>query len=922
MAIHWKDLSYDEKRSKGFAISAACSFQNLDTIRKELPTLEDFVAFSNVSHDGGSILHLLVKANNHGKESQLDFMKRVMAAYELDKHPEEKAMLLQKRDHSNKLAADFTYTYEFLSPRSKNGWEQARGRAINPNVEDTRTSYEKGKIEMYQYLKEEIKRVLPEQTKEEAHTIARENAAGDDKEWNPYEKGIPVSQGVYLADNDGKAIAYMDGSIHETYPEIRLRNVGNEATGKKESSVILRDLDPESKESLLSQVMDTVDFPEDFKDHFGALTVFEKQYKKMKEDKGAFASYRYFVQNRGIVVFEDAKDSKQIGNSKAGLSYGGYADSGVAEENGKKVAYDKIILRSDLMKNYSENEWILLHELYHRVDLNSGTRYSTTDLLKFGLMLTQQNEHNTVKYPFQVVDDSYPPSEFEKEMTAQLMERFSATEYKDEPLLRRMQQIGKYLSLAKADKVPAIGNRIEHALDGMSELSQLKKAYLDFKSDKEAYYRKEEEIKKSFTGEEQKKQLKLLKEQHNAELRQKNLQNEPTRQQLAAALQNRLDYLPTLLAKLYRDKDNAGQIVLSPNALNLSNESRLLPEEIIASLAKKEITPDELIKKAETFNCSDMLAMSYMVGKLWRDKFGKALVPNELPDAMDLREADISKSAEETAKSVSIFAKGVAEGKSEIEIKTALFARKSTSEITNADRIEYDLHEGIENIYTRIDGSAYRGTNRNHPAIQAELSTLLKEELTKRGYDTEKLPDFMERAGKKIGISATYRNLKEILPYLGQNLTQDAMATVLRVSSYEVDVGEMKASIQEKLANMPNGGKKVVEGPAKTTTASPLSILREHSTPLKPIIPNQGNTGEQPQDPQEKLEMTMKHQIDLDKENAKLKKQMLLAAQEFGIGSKEYRDATQKYAQHPLTKQREKDHQVEQEMIKRHHYSM
>ena len=808
MAKPWEDMSYDERRRLSLAVESACARQDLDKLKELLPTLDSFVSFSGIGTVNGSILHLLMKAPDRApketKISQLDFMKKVMAAYDLDSHPEEKAKLLLRRTFSGKLAADFSYIYNFLDPEIRNVFAKKCGRPVSASTVDTRTPYEKGKVAMYNYLKEEIKKVRPQTTPEQAHALGQENAPGIDGEWNPYDKGVPVSPGVYLAGADGKPGAYMSGSIKETYPEIRLRNVGDQETGKKEDFCTLRGLDLDSSESLLSRALDRIDFPEDFYRHFDALNLFEQQYKKMRENDGSFASYRYLTQHRGVVIFEDTFDKEHQGNNKPGAEYNGYhSNQGI------------IVVRSDWAWSQGSENWILLHELYHDIDLFAGATYSDTPFVKFGLMLTQQDKHNPVTEPFETVDSYYPPSEFSKEMTAQVMENLTVQSMKEAPLLRNIYQIGKIFALGKADGVPAIANRIQHALDNHPNLPELIRMYQEFMLDKEEYYRRETDIKNRYTGAEQTQRLRDLSSTHQLESRRKNDATEEKRHELAILLEGSAFGLKRTLAKLYQMRGTAGKVVLSGAALSLDIGDKL-HEEVVASVQSQTLTPETLQKQSEIIGLPrsyseypehnrELLKAATMVRQLWDTKFKGTPVQDELPDILDLRKKDLKRRPSEIVKSISLFAKGLEENRSEMEIRTALFTGKDYSLLTDRDFILFNVRDGQEKCYTHPDGEEWRVTKRTHAEIFTELDKYLQRELTQTGrYDVKSLPNFFERAEKNNLSLDAYKNFEIVLGYIHQGLTQEAMAKVLRIASYEI---ECKDIIAEKLSEMPNGGK-------------------------------------------------------------------------------------------------------------------
>ncbi|MBR6674404.1 MAG: hypothetical protein IKL32_00585, partial [Alphaproteobacteria bacterium] len=549
--------------------------------------------------------------------------------------------------------------------------------------------------ETYLFLKEQIKSVLPEPQIEEIHRIGTQY---EDKR-RPQDKqadGTPVSGGWWLTDKEGNRVAYMDGTIKETYPEFRLRNIGDE--NKKEQTATLRDLDPYSDKSLVEQVVDQLDFPDDFTQHFNALSIWEKDYQEARKDEQRFAYIRYFTQNKGAYIFEDKKDPKVRGNGKEegkGV-YGGYAGM-LIDKNGER--YSRIVCRSDLLKNNPNKTFF--HELYHRVDLHNGLTLSNQDITQFSFMLAQTNNNNLFKNAFQIVDECYPPSEFNKEVLAQIMSYETDEHFKNSDLLKEFYKTGKLFALAKADKVPAMEHRIQHALYDMPELNELNDMYKYFMKDKEEAYKEEEDLKSRYSNEELAQKLNIHRNNVAEKNKEKNQKNEPKRAKLEAALLKRLKKLNQNLNDIYQNKEIIGNIISPPNIINkyqeLSDGIHINYEHHLQNLLPKEITQKTLSKQIDKFKYSfideqphsQFLHLYTTIDTL--NKLGYSNLPNiptidNLPKSFDELMASPEKK-EALIDRLNIVSEEIRKGTDQTNLQLACLFNKPSEQLTEDDKL-------------------------------------------------------------------------------------------------------------------------------------------------------------------------------------------------------------------------------------------
>lgn len=460
----WKDLSYDKKVTLSNLVSVACAAHNIEWLKKALPTAQDLLEYRDM-RNGGGVLHTLMYAHNTQNGGAIKFLREIMKTYGVDKNPELKEALFMKRNANGKLAADFSYASQYMAPENKKALEVLRGHDVSEmtDLTDRRTAGEKNKVALYHFIKDQVLTIKKETTKEQAHAIIKPYQDRSEASVDQFEKGTPVSGAMYLVGDHGKIGPYMIGSAHEEYPEIRLRNFRSE--DDKEDYCVLRGLRPDSSESLLSQAIDKIDFPEDYEIHFKALEVFEDDYKRLREDEGKMATYRYFTQNRGVVIFEGGQDKTAKGNSKdEDARYAGYRCQrmNVDQENGNTRKYPIVVVDSTDISNqmmhhekwvndWNNNERTLYHELFHETDLGGGLHFSEMPIFIYAMMLVETDKNNKITTPFRTVNEYYPPSQYDCEMTAQIMGVADERVLESSPLLKKVHRMGQCFAVAKAN---------------------------------------------------------------------------------------------------------------------------------------------------------------------------------------------------------------------------------------------------------------------------------------------------------------------------------------------------------------------------------------------------------------------------------------------------------------------------------------
>lgn len=457
--MSWNDLTYNEKLKLHSSVSTACATQNLEWLKKALPTAQDLVEYGDMNH-GGGFLHTLMHSVDMKAGDPVLFLKKVMQAYSLENNPELKEKLFLTRNESGTLAANLAFIYPLLKDDEKKI-----------------TSFEQGKINLYKAIAKYTLPLLPKQALPNPHQIAKEmkNAHGDS-----FPDGTPVA--IYHTSHNPDTSLYWG---QEQYPEIRLRCIGNKDKKIEERSCSITGLDPNNSLSLKKQIFKAVDFPEYFDINWSVVDIFEDDYKRLRKNDGQFAMYRYFNKLRGAVVIESRQEDI--------YNYAGYTISYNTQENGKKIAYPIIVIPSTSASGFynpESNTWadsqerVLIHELFHQVDLFEEPHFSDMPVFKYAMMLTEQNKNNKIKDPFMMVNLCYNKELYNIEMAAQIMGVASPEIYKDSPLLSRVYKLGTYFVMAKADNNNKILNCLANAMENCPRRHSMKTNHIKFMMEK------------------------------------------------------------------------------------------------------------------------------------------------------------------------------------------------------------------------------------------------------------------------------------------------------------------------------------------------------------------------------------------------------------------------------------------------------
>ena len=485
-------MDYSEKEHLCNMVKVACSKQDIKLLKSLLPTPDKLVEYRDMQN-GGSLLHTLMYANG---DNPVEFLNSIITEYNLDNNPELKKELFLKRNSNGKYAADFSYIYKYLHPEIRNQFEQYCGKktSVSDDLSDNRTEAEKNKIKFYLQLKDQIKSLNNENAKEVAFGIPEAFHNASDIHYDSFASGTPVSNPLYLPDKDGKPALYIRGSIQEEYPEIRLLNYENKENNIEEGACILRGLNINSEESLLSQAIRKMDFPEDFVFHFHSLQVFEDDYKRLRESEAKNATSRHFNKHRGAIVFE-TEQQKRLETNNQSSGYGGYITSFRTNENSHSIEYPIIVLPSrgfGVQNKYNENDKDTLsntqrklyHELFHGIDLIGHTHFSEMPIFKYAMMLEESNPKGKFDYLFDIAN-GYNNNSYNLEMAAYIMGMADKEVLKESPLLSKIYELGECFAIAKANGDKGALSRIATAMDRSFHNTNLRAKHLHFMIEKE-----------------------------------------------------------------------------------------------------------------------------------------------------------------------------------------------------------------------------------------------------------------------------------------------------------------------------------------------------------------------------------------------------------------------------------------------------
>lgn len=812
MIKKWDKLDYYEKISRSNNVRAICSLCNIEKLKEVIPTVDELLAYEDMSN-GGSILHSIIYSQDPHRgyqHNQLDFLKQIIEEYGLEQNEELWKSLLLRRDINGRYADNINHIVKYLSPDSKRQIEQSMGRkTTSTDVPDTRTEFEKNKVNIYNFLKEEIVKISPKGQKSDVHKIGEDYALYERN--SPEKSGTPITPGLYLLNGEGKPAFFMLGSIKEVYPEIRLRNVGKNG---EDGVAVIKNLDPNSSKSLAEQVFEKMDYPEDFTMHFEALQQFEQIYQNMRANPYQFAYMRNFVHQRGALVFEYGRDPEVKGNSKEGVDYAGYA---VGEyDNGKE--YSCIVIRSECAYKHLREQptSALLHELYHRVDLGNKQHLSSFPITEYVLLLSEQDPNNPIKSSYDVVNRYYPPSEYKEEMLAQIMSIKDKSYLSSSPLLSQFYGLGNILAIAQVEDYPAVINRIKGAIDLLPSdvQEQLKSNCKEFMDAKIKQYKEEENIIAAYSGIEQEQKLALSRAEFKRTMVQKNQQNEPQRKKIEEHLRNCIDTI-TRHFQILLDNPELSKIEVPLTALKFVASSVRPIEEVIAPYYGKEFNTDNLeqctkrlsvIKKFQKGDkiyhlyAAELIKIAYISEQLYKQNGYKGCPPEPLPSFSKMQDEMFKTDPNQVISSLHLFTEAIKSGASENQLRASVFCNKPIAELTDEDFLRYNINDANNQRY--IDKLA---SIRPRDEINEEINKGIKTMFKKAGYQEEEIPDFFAISEDNYRSVPLYKNIETILSCAKKGYSAEVLQEIFTIAATKIKNADI--SIEEYIKNVPESVK-------------------------------------------------------------------------------------------------------------------
>ncbi len=450
-------------------VRKAIAAQDFPALKKLLPTPQKLVGFKTtanipfVGQGGETVLHIAARTTDNS------FLKKILQDYFSDQtNPEEqdlKKRLLLARNDNGRLAADFSFFKQFVSEITRaylNEFENptvffetpfAKKQIEFEKLPDTRTQKEIDLFENYLFLKSEIKKMIPEPTRQETLDIPKRRKTFDLKK-----------KKITFLDPLGRHLMSRHAATRKknTYPIIRLRQVKGENI--PENYLELRRFSKTKDFSLMRQLIETVDFPDDWSDAFSlALNRFEKEYKEIENDPENSALTKLFSVHNGFFVFEDDFDSSINTNIENG-SYLGYQITLLHNNRQHPLVVLQTLTPGSVIYNST-----LRHELFHATDFIRAEQltFSHTDIAFLAFFLTRFNPRlqPVLKNAFSIVESEYAPDFFNIEMSAQIMGRRFNAAFKGAPLMRNLRQTAQIFAKAQLTQNYAVLNRIQTAMD-------------------------------------------------------------------------------------------------------------------------------------------------------------------------------------------------------------------------------------------------------------------------------------------------------------------------------------------------------------------------------------------------------------------------------------------------------------------------
>jgi len=460
---------FEEQKEINQNLPELVKAENLSALREAFPDAESLCnAFHPDSVKRASLLAVIVEKGRPA------FLKKLLETYfpgDTVQNLKLKQTFLDGRNHLG-AKMDYHYFHDMLPAKMTGKIDVVYGIENRNKTDEKKDSRMQ---EFYQIIKDEKIRVCQK--------LAPENAENSEKA-RPAVSSVQQSA-VKMPTKE------KDTSGVLAFPPLVFRNINYFNGGDYATKVVLWENDGHTP--LAERVYRQLEFPEEFCKMVPSLQSFEKEYSAIKNDDYLRPALNVFVNDGGVIRFEDGEDKKVKVNA--------YDDSYAAYAGKDSHGQSLIVINTACRDNRSK----FTHEMVHRADMAMQTEEIGTDgvwasarnlssvrLMDYVKSLMVVNYIGLSRY--KILDEvmhTYPPAQHNCEILARIGEyatingdRKNGSGYRRDHLMQSMYKLlGRY-SEAKVNKNWAVLSRINTIFsrlpyqEKLEELSDAVQIYL------------------------------------------------------------------------------------------------------------------------------------------------------------------------------------------------------------------------------------------------------------------------------------------------------------------------------------------------------------------------------------------------------------------------------------------------------------
>lgn len=216
-----------------------------------------------------------------------------------------------------------------------------------------------------------------------------------------------------------------------------------------------------TREDLVKSLYTNADFPEDYMWAVSSLRKFENEYAKIVEtDSVNLAQVKEFAKSGGRFFIEEGETN--IGNTEHYIACAG-----------EKEGYSYIAFNSEEYAKQKGSDNVLLHELTHRADKNSGEIFSQTEFFKqMAVLMVAENDEGRAAQKARHIANNYKQGAIYSELLAYMIEG-GADGVKDSKLATLVRDIyGIYVNAKVHDDTKTMEMIASYKLDWMNNFVQ------------------------------------------------------------------------------------------------------------------------------------------------------------------------------------------------------------------------------------------------------------------------------------------------------------------------------------------------------------------------------------------------------------------------------------------------------------------